>query len=54
MLLTQAKKSIIDSGAMDISVEASTEKAFIVKPTLEAATQGEIIVPNPEAPLVTS
>ena len=32
----QAEKLIIDFSAMDISIEASTEKAFAVRPTLEA------------------
>ena len=52
--LAQAEKPIIDSGAMDISVEASTEKTFAVKPTFEDATQEILTVSNLEAPLVTS
>ena len=52
--LAQAEKPIIDFGAMDISIKASTKKAFAVKPTLEAATQEAITVSNPEAHLVTS
>ena len=35
----QAEEPIIDTGGRDISIEASMEKAFAVKPTFEDATQ---------------
>ena len=50
----QTEKPIMDSSAMDVSIEASTEKVFMVRPTMEAATQGVFTDQNPEAPFVTS
>ena len=46
--LTQVEEPIIDTGEKDIFVEASTEKAFAVKPTIEDAIQEALTIPNPE------
>jgi len=50
----QAEELIIDTGAKDIPVEASTEKALTVEPVLEVVTQEATTVPDSEAPVVTS
>jgi len=42
----QAEELVKDISAKDILVEASTEKALIVGPILEVATQEAIIVPD--------
>jgi len=52
--LTQAEEPVMDIGAKDTPVEASTEKVITMEPTLKVATQEAITVPNPEAPVVIS
>ena len=52
--LTQAEELIMDIGAKDIPIEASTEKVPTVEPVLKVATQEAITVPNPEAHVATS
>ena len=48
---TQAEEPVIDIGATDTSVEASTEKVLVMEHVPKVATQEAIIVPNPESPM---
>ena len=51
---TQAEEPIMDIGAKDIPIEASTEKVLAVEPVLKVTTHEAITVPNPDASVVIS
>jgi len=51
---TQAEEPIMDIGAKDTPVEASTEKVLTMELVLKVATREAITVPNPEASVAIS